>query len=331
MAEYIEKKEQLKKLETQIANIEKEVDIIPKNTVISYGKDWIDFQRWCEYMGLERLPASYDTITKYLLDLQLNKKLKINTLKRRLSTIAVMHRRANHNFDRKNEVLENCVKLLKKREKNIPQKAPPLLLDDLKKIIDQINKDIYLEKSKLIHYRDKALICLAWFGAFRRSEVAEMEIRNITIHENQGLEIFLDKSKTDQEGKKIPRALNKSNDPKSNYCPMKNYKEWIDISGISEGKVFRQINKSNSINYENLSDKSVSEILKYRAIKANVNINKLSGHSFRSGLVTELLKSGATESEIMEITQHSSIEMVREYKREVNLFDTAVKRLKIDY
>ena len=69
MAEYIEKKEQLKKLETQIANIEKEVDIIPKNTVISYGKDWKDFQRWCEYMGLERLPASYDTITKYLLEI----------------------------------------------------------------------------------------------------------------------------------------------------------------------------------------------------------------------------------------------------------------------
>ena len=326
----MEKNEYLKKLKSQMDNLETE-KLIPKNTIISYGKDWLDFQKYCEYLEVEKLPASYDTISKYLFDLQLNKKLKLNTIKRRLSTIAIMHRRANYEFNRKNEELEKCIKLLKRNEKRKPQKAPPLLLDDLKKIVDRINKDIYLDKSKLINYRDKALILIAWFGAFRRSEVAEIEFNNISINENEGLEIYLEKSKTDQDGNKIPRPLNKSPDPKSNYCPMKNYKEWIAISNISEGKVFRQIDKSNTINYDKLSDKSVSEILKDRGRKANLNINKLSGHSFRSGFVTTLFKSGATESEIMDITQHSSAEMVREYKREAKLFDTAVKRLNIKY
>ena len=166
---------------------------------------------------------------------------------------------------------------------------------------------------------------MGWFGAFRRSELVNLSYENIDITEN-GLIIKMNKSKTDQEGNLEPKGLEKSNNINSPYCPYYNYLIWLNVSKIIKGKIFRHIDTSNIINHENLSDKAIALIIKNRSLKAGIENNKLSGHSFRAGFATELAKQGATESEIMKTTQHKSADMVRRYIRDAEILKTPAKK-----
>ena len=142
----------------------------------------------------------------------------------------------------------------------------------------------------------------------------------------EGLKILIKKSKTDQKGSgsHTKGILKSSVGPK--YCPVFNYKQWINVSGINSGKIFRQIDRSNKI-LDKLSDKAVALILKWRAEKAGINSDKLAGHSMRSGIVTSLAKEGVNENEIKKITGHRSNQMVQRYIQDAELFDNATKKL----
>ena len=98
----------------------------------------------------------------------------------------------------------------------------------------------------------------------------------------------------------------------------KNYKIWIKIKNITSGKVF------------NISDKSVSLILKKYALLAGLDPKKYSGHSLRSGFATSAAESGAEERNIMAMTGHKTTQMVRRYIQEANLFkNNALNKLKL--
>ena len=136
----------------------------------------------------------------------------------------------------------------------------------------------------------------------------------------------MDKSKTDQEGNLEAKGIAKSEDPQSTYCPVNACKKWLQFSEIRTGNIFRQIDTSNKIYHNDLSDKSISLIIKNWATKAMISNDKLSGHSFRAGFATELARSGASETEIMKTTQHKSADMVRRYIRDAETMKTAAKK-----
>ena len=169
------------------------------------------------------------------------------------------------------------------------------------------------------------MILIGFLGGFRRSELINLSYEDIEM-DVEGLKILIKKSKTDQRGtgSHTKGILKSSVGPK--YCPVFNYKKWINISGISSGKIFRQIDRSNKI-LDKLSDKAVALILKWRAEKAGINSDKLAGHSMRSGIVTSLAKEGVNENEIKKITGHRSSQMVQRYIQNAEVFDNATKLL----
>ena len=116
---------------------------------------------------------------------------------------------------------------IKRNLKGKLEQTAPLLFDDLKKIIDKIDYEIEKNPKKLINYRDKTIILIGWFGAFRRSEIVSLNIQNIELN-TYGISIKLDKSKTDQEGnldaKGIEKVENLENLP---YCAVKSYLKWL--------------------------------------------------------------------------------------------------------
>ena len=124
---------------------------------------------------------------------------------------------------------------IKRNLKNKLEQTSPLLFDDLKKIIDKIDENIETNPNKKNNYRDKAILLMGWFGAFRRSELVNLSYENIDITEN-GLIIKMNKSKTDQEGNLEPKGLEKSNNINSPYCPYYNYLIWLNVSKITKGK-----------------------------------------------------------------------------------------------
>jgi len=279
------------------------------NTLRAYKADYKDFARFCIKHSFKSMPSEPKIISLYLTHLSQNS--KFSTLKRRLASISVIHRLSGHYIDVKHPVIsENLMGI--KRVKGSYQKAKkPILINDLKLIVNVIDKD----KNEERKIRNRALILVGFAGGFRRSELVAILFEDIDFVP-EGVKIFIKRSKTDQSGegmtKGIPYFLN------SEYCPVISLKNWLQKSEIKSGKIF------------NMSDKSVAlTIKKYTAI-AGLDSNKYSGHSLRSGFATSAAESGAEERSIMAMTGHKTSQMVRRYIQEANLFkNNALKKIKI--
>ena len=69
-----------------------------------------------------------------------------------------------------------------------------------------------------------------------------------------------------------------------------------------------------------ISDKNVALIIKKYAQRAGLDHKKYAGHSLRSGFATTTAEYGASERNIMAMTGHKSVDMVRRYIKESDLF-----------
>ena len=280
------------------------------NTLRAYESDYKDFMAFCTQNNFSSLPTNPKILSLYLTNL--SQKARFSTLKRRIASISIVHKLKGHYIDTKHPlIVENLLGI--KRQKGSNQKAKkPILINDLKIIIDAINKQTISEIRKL---RDIALILIGFAGGFRRSELVSLEYEDIEFV-REGVKIFVKRSKTDQSGegmtKAIPSFTNVS------YRPVLHLKNWLNESKIKNGKVFP------------VSDKSVALIIKKYANLAGLDGNKYAGHSLRSGFATSTAESGAEERNIMAMTGHKTTQMVRRYIQEANLFkNNALNKIKI--
>ena len=283
------------------------------NTVRAYKSDFEDFTLFCVKNGFKSLPTEPKIVSLYLTYLS-SKNVKTSTIKRRLVSIGVIHKMKGHYLDTKHPIIvENFMGI--KRLKGISQNGKkPLLINDLKEIIDVINKQ---EEPDLKKLRNKALLLLGFAGGFRRNELVSLNFEDLDFV-FEGVKIKIKRSKTDQFGegfmKGIPHFENYL------YCPVKNLKNWLNISKIKRGPIFVRFSKGVNLTNIRLTDQSVALIIKEYLTKAGVDNKNYSGHSLRSGFATSAAEAGAEERSIMAMTGHKSSEMVRRYIKEANLF-----------
>ena len=280
------------------------------NTLRAYQADFKDFSLFCSKNNFASLPTNPKILAFYIT--HLSKYSKFSTLKRRLASISVIHKLKGHYIDNKHPlIMENLMGIKRKLGTNQKSKKP-ILINDLKAIINAIDNSNFTYLRKL---RDKSLILTGFAGGFRRSELVNIDIEDIEFV-SEGLKIFVKRSKTDQSGegmtKGIPYFINEK------YCPVKNLKNWITQGNLKKGKIY------------DLSDKSVALIIKKFARIAGLNETKYSGHSLRSGFATSTAQSGAEERDIMSMTGHKTTQMVRRYIKDANIFkNNALNKIKI--
>ena len=279
------------------------------NTLRAYQADYKDFARFCIQHGFNSMPTEPKIVSLYLT--HLSQKSKFSTLKRRLASLSVIHRLSGHYIDVKHPVItENLMGI--KRVKGSYQKAKkPILINDLKLIVNVIDK----EKNEKNRFKNKALILIGFAGGFRRSELVAILYEDVDFVP-EGVKIFVKRSKTDQTGEGMTKAIPYFSNPV--YCPVISLKNWLEKSEIKSGKIF------------DISDKSVAlTVKKYTAI-VGLDSNKYSGHSLRSGFATSAAELGAEERNIMAMTGHKTTQMVRRYIQEANLFkNNALNKIKI--
>ena len=280
------------------------------NTLRAYKSDYSDFVLFCAKNNFSSLPADPKILSLYLT--HLSQSCKYSTLKRRIASISVIHKLKGHYIDTKHPIIvENLLGI--KRLKGSNQKAKkPILINNLKEIIDVINQ---LKIKEDIKTRDKALILVGFAGGFRRSELVAIEHEDVEFV-REGVKIFVKRSKTDQSGEGMTKAIPSFD--KIKYCPVSNLENWIYLQENKKGKIF------------SISDKSVALIIKKYASLAGLDATKYAGHSLRSGFATSTAESGAEERNIMAMTGHKTTQMVRRYINEANLFkNNALNKIKI--
>ena len=280
------------------------------NTVRAYESDFKDFSLFCVKNALKYLPTEPKILSLYLT--YLSKTSKFSTLKRRIASIKVIHKMKGHYLDTNHPIIMENLLGIKRVNGAYQKPKKPLLINNLKLIIKVIDEKEKNEKKRI---RNKSLILLGFSGGFRRSELVNLDYDDLEFVD-EGLKIFIKKSKTDQAGigsiKAIPYFSNKE------YCPVIKIKDWIRYSNIAEGKIY------------NISDKSVSLTIKKYASLAGLDPNLYGGHSLRSGFATSAAEAGAEERNIMAMTGHKTTQMVRRYIQEANLFkNNALNNIKI--
>ena len=293
------------------------------NTIRAYKSDFKDFGLFCAQNGFKSLPSEPKVVSLYLTYLS-TKDAKMSTLKRRLVSIGVIHKIKGHYLDTKHPSIIENIMGIKRRKGSVQKGKKPLLINNLKLLINVIDQQKCEEIKKL---RDRSIILIGFSGGFRRNEIVALNYDDLDfVHE--GLKLSIRRSKTDQFGEGMIKALPYLDNSK--YCPVISLKNWIDTSKIKSGSLFRRLTKGSRLSDNRLTDQTVALLIKKYLQLAGIESKNYSGHSLRSGFATSAAESGAEERSIMTMTGHKSTEMVRRYIKEANLFkNNALNKIKI--
>ena len=292
------------------------------NTLRAYKSDFKDFGAFCATHGLNPLPTEPKIVSLYLT--HLSKNSKISTLRRRLVSISMIHKLKGHYLDTKHPIIVENLMGIRRVIGSIQKGKKPLLINDLKTIINVIDDQKIDDIKKL---RDKSIILIGFGGGFRRTELISIDREDLEFV-TEGLKIRIKRSKTDQFGegmiKGLPYFTNET------YCPIINLKKWLKISKINSGPIFRRFSKGLYLTNKRLTDQSVVLLIKEYLNLAGIENKNFAGHSLRAGFATAAAESGADERSIMAMTGHKTTQMVRRYIREANIFkNNALNKIKL--
>ena len=292
------------------------------NTLRAYKSDFKDFGVFCAKHGFNSIPTEPKIVSLYLT--HLSAKSKISTLRRRLVSIGVVHKLKGHYLDTKHPAIIENLMGIKRKKGSIQTGKKPILINHLKQIINVIDEQ-KIEKIKKL--RNRTLILVGFGGGFRRTELISLDYEDLDFVE-EGVKITLRRSKTDQFGEGMIKGLPYFSNEK--YCPVRSLRNWLTLSKIKTGSIFRRLAKGSTITSHRLTDQSVVLIIKDCLKLAGIESQNYSGHSLRSGFATVAAESGADERSIMAMTGHKTTQMVRRYIREANIFkNNALNKIKI--
>jgi len=279
------------------------------NTLLAYRKDWDNFCQFCEDAGLQPLPADHNTVVSYLTVQADNH--KVSTLERRIASISQAHQAAGYQTPTSSMEVRALMQGIRRTIGTAQTAKAPAVTADIKMMLATL-------PNNLLGCRDRALLLIGFAGAFRRSELVSLDVSDLEF-KREGLIITIRKSKTDQEGQS--RRIGVPYGSNCESCPVRSLQLWLEESGITEGPVFRSVNRHGNMQVGRLSDKAVSLVIKKYAEAAGLNPDNYSGHSLRAGLATSAAAAGVSERKIMDQTGHKSTTMVRKYIREGSLFN----------
>ncbi len=293
------------------------------NTIRAYRSDFKDFSVFCAKNGFKSFPTDSKVVALYLTYLS-SKGTKISTLKRRLVSLGVIHKLKGHYLDTKHPIVIENLMGIKRKIGSFQQGKKPILINQLKSIINVIDNEKTKEIKKI---RDKTLILIGFGGGFRRSELVSIDYNDVELV-SEGVKIVIRRSKTDQFGEGMVKGLPYFSN--QNYCPVLHLKKWLELSNIKSGPIFRRFSKSFKLSENRLTDQSVALLLKNYLDVAGIENKNYSGHSLRSGFATVSAEFGADERSIMAMTGHKTARMVRRYSKEANLLKkNALNKIKI--
>ena len=279
-----------------------------ENTLRGYRSDWRQFCQWCEGQGLAPLPASPEAVAAYIAECA--GRLKVGSVQRRLNAIAETHTALGLDSPTSTGMVRNTVKGIRRTLGTSQSRKAAALTDEIRAMLDAADDGT-------IGVRDRALILLGFAGAFRRSEMVGLDVEECAFGRD-GLTVTLRRSKTDQDGAGRKVGIPYGSNPET--CPVRNVQNWMEQAALSDGPLFRSINRHGQVQPEHLSGIDVARVVKKLAKRAGLDAAKYAGHSLRAGHATSAAIAGASERSIMNQTGHRSVQMVRRYIRDGSLF-----------
>lgn len=290
----------------------------------AYRDDIEMFTEYCSMRGLPALPATPQTVADYVVFIARNgnawmqnppkapryrEAFKYATIERKVAAVSTMHEAADMDSPTRNKLVSATMSGLRNTLTTRQVKKQPITVERLYKLLAMVDDTTLQGK------RDKALLMLAFAGAFRRSELAALDVEDMEFTE-QGLKILVRKSKTDQSG--AGQAVNILSKRLDTVGALRAY---MQAAGIMGGALFRPVTKGDTIRNQRITDKSIAGIIKRFAAAAGFDPDQFGGHSTRRGFVTTALQDKADIFAVMRVTRHKGTQTLKEYADDVTGFD----------
>jgi site-specific recombinase XerD len=278
------------------------------NTIRAYRADFEELIVFCKENKLSALPAKRATVAKFI-DKVANTNITSASIRRKLVSIAAIHRWSNFNDPTKSPEVKLAVRKMHRKLGRLCAQSEPINKDRLQIMISATQNDLRGE-------RDRTLLMLAYDTMRRRSELSSLQISDIRATNNR-VSILLRKSKTDQERLGTWLVITEQT--------FKQIQKWINYAKISNGKILRGVQGNSKIT-NGLTGAQIARIFKKIAISAGIDqrtVSQISGHSIRIGAAQDLLLTGASLPQIMTKGGWSKVDNVMRYveKTEINLLN----------
>jgi len=230
------------------------------------------------------LPATADSVARYLVDHAQSHSL--NTLRQRLAALAAWHLEQGFPDPTKAPHVRKVLKGIAELHPRIEKRARPMQLEQLSAVVAHLDTDIARHSPggrALQPLRNKALMLVGFWRAFRSDELARLDVAHIHAEPRVGMEIFLPRSKGDRtsQGRQYKAPALKQ------LCPVEAYLDWIEAAQIKRGPVFRVINRWGHLADEGLHPSSIIGIIKACCDKAGLTDSEsFTSHSLRRGFAS---------------------------------------------
>jgi integrase len=249
-------------------------DSLAENTRRAYLSDLGEFERWGG-----SIPASAETVAAYLAARA--NALAVASLVRHVASISKAHEARGLQNPTRSELVKATLRGVKRTKGTAQREARPLLKEDLFAVLEALGDGLKAT-------RDRALLLIGFAGGLRRSELVGLDVTDIE-HVRQGIVLHLRHSKTDQEGHGqkigVPHG-------RTRWCPVASLDAWMTASGITEGAVFRPVDRHGHIHDARLSGEAIALVVRERVAVAGFDPAQYSGHSLRAGLATSAAQAG---------------------------------------
>jgi len=298
----------------------------------AYAHDWADFSGFCRRHELTALPAAPQTLALYLKALETARSrapsayrreppaqtvyvgpvgLSLPTLRRRLAAIAARHTLNGHETPTDHPLVRRMLRRYARSRGTAAKKKDPLTIDRLPAIVSAMQDDAAAR-------RDRALLLLGYAGAFRRSELAALDVVDLRFTK-AGLYVWIAAAKNDprKQGRElyVPRLPAERID----LCAVAALEGWLAEVG-AEGPVFRTFDLRGRLTANRLDPSDVARILRRRAAAAGV-AGDFAGHSLRRGFITNAAKKKVPIESIKRVTGQRSSGIVLDYVAAATLDD----------
>ena len=276
---------------------------LSSNTQKAYHHDVEHFMQWGG-----QIPATPKKVAQYLA--YYARSLSVATLTRRVTAIHQAHQHQGYPSPTKAALVKETLQGIRRMHGCAQRRVLPLLHS-------QLNTWVKTQHG-VMGLRDKALLLVGFAGAFRRSELVNIQVSQVRFVK-QGMLIHLPRSKTDASGVgrdvAIPFASDRSR------CAVRALQAWLKAAEITHGMVFRRVNRYDQVLAQGLSDQSVALVVKRCVTELGLKPEDYAGHSLRAGLVTSAALAGVSVWKIRRQTGHQSDAMLQRYIRESQLFN----------
>ena len=213
---------------------------LAENTRRAYLSDLRHFETWGG-----SLPGTAEVVAAYLAAHA--HMLSVATLVRHLVSISKIHQARGLSNPTRSELVRATMRGIKRSRGCAQRQAKPLLREDLLLALDAIGDG---PKGT----RDRALLLIGFAGALRRSELVALNVADIEPVW-RGIVVHLKSSKTDQNGQGQTIAIPCG---RTRWCAVDALATWLQESGISDGAIFRPIDRHGRVHDTRLSGEAVS-------------------------------------------------------------------------